>query len=115
MVQSTMGTQVLDEADIIDIMKQHFYRYGQGFKQVKVTVDLIQRDQPRIGMEIGLEGLNPVLPDDRIEKIYYTLLDSCKESTNVEEAISNKVFYMVTNGELSKTDFMLLTKRLKGS
>jgi hypothetical protein len=33
-----MGTQYLEEADLIDIIKQHFYRYGQGFKQVRTRV-----------------------------------------------------------------------------
>ena len=114
MVQSTMGTQVLDENDIIDIVKQHFYRYGQCFKQVKVMGDYFERDKLKIGLEIGLVPLNPILPNDRIEKIYYTLLDSCKESTNVEDAISNKLFDMVTSGMLQKKDFTLLLKKIKG-
>ena len=58
MVQSTMGTQVLNEADIIDIIKQHFWKYNQGFKQIKINVDLADRNEPRIGMEILLEALN---------------------------------------------------------
>jgi len=115
MIESTMGTQVLNEADLIDIVKQHFYKYGQGFKNVKITTDLAQRDQPRIGMELGLENLNPALPNDEVEKAYYSLLNTCKESTNVENLILDKIFDMIKRGRMNSSIFKALIKKLKGS
>lgn len=114
MVRSTMGTQYLEENDIIDIVKQHFYRYGQGFKQVRTRVDLIQRDEPRIALEIDLVPLNPVVPDKRVEKIYYNLLETCKESTDTEKEIFKKLFEMVKKGGIDKETFCGLIKRFKG-
>jgi hypothetical protein len=114
MVRSTMGTQYLEESDLIDIVKQHFYRYGQGFKQVRTRVDLIQRDQPRIAMEIDLVPLNSAVPDKRIEKIYYNLLETCKESTDAEKEIFKKLYDMVKKGGIDKETFCGLVKRFKG-
>lgn len=114
MVRSTMGTQYLEEADLIDIVKQHFYKYGQGWKQGRIRVDLIQRDQPRIGMEIDLVPLNPIVPDKRVEKIYYNLLETCKDSTDVEKEVFKKLFDMVKKGGIDKETFCGLVKRFKG-
>jgi|WetSurMetagenome_2_1015567.scaffolds.fasta_scaffold348510_2 hypothetical protein len=112
MERSMAGTQVLYEEDIIDIIKQHFYRYGQGFKQVRLTVDLVERSRPKIGMEIALTPLNTVLPDDKIDKIYYSLLDSCKDATKVEDTMMNKLYSMVSEKKITKKDFFILIKRL---
>lgn len=114
MIQSTMGTQVLDEADVIDIVKQHFYRYNQGFKQVKITVDLAERDKPRIGMELGLEPLNTEKPNDPIQQLYNELLDTCKEVTQVETEMLNKIYDMADNNEIDKATFVALIKKIKG-
>ena len=115
MVQSTMGTQVLDETDIVDIVKEHFYRYNQGFKNINIIVDyLFEKNKPRIGMEISLEPLNKKMPDSYIEKLYYNLLNTCKESVNVEVSILNKVYDLIKNDEISKDIFIALIKRIKG-
>jgi hypothetical protein len=109
-----MGTQYIGESDIIDIVKQHFYKYGQGFKQVKINVDLVQINQPRISMEIGLEPLNKVLPSEEIEKLYYDLLNTCKEFAQVETEMFNKIYDMVESKKISKKVFRALVKRIKG-
>jgi phosphopantothenate synthetase len=113
MIHSTMGTHVLSDADIIDIVKQHFYRYNQGFKQVKITVDLAEHDKPRIGMELALEPLNMTVSDS-IEQLYHNLLDTCKEVTQVETEILNKIYNMADNNEIDKETFVALIKKIKG-
>lgn len=115
MVESTAGTQVLDESDIIDIVKQHFYKYGQGFKDVRTRGDYIGRDSLKIGLEIKLVPLNPALPNTLIDKIYYSLLNSCKETANVENAILGKIFDMIKQGTMDNITFMALIKKIKGN
>ena len=112
MDQSTMGTQVLQEADIIDIVKQHFWRYNQGFKQIRINVDLAVRNEPRIGMEIALDKLNKKKPDGRVEQLYNELLETCKELTQVEDGILDKVYDLVKNGKITKKTFVELVKRI---
>jgi len=115
MVESTTGTQVLDESDIIDIVKQHFYKYGQGFKEVRIKGDYIERDKLKMGLEIKLVPLNPAIPDTLIDKIYYALLNSCKETANVENAMLEKIFDMVKQETMDKITFTALIKKIKGN
>jgi hypothetical protein len=115
MIQSTAGTQVLEEADIIDIVKQHFYKYGQGFKQVRLNVSMVEYMKPKISLELALVPLNPALPNEIIDKIYYSLLNTCKETGNVENAILDKIYEMVSQGTIDNSTFIALIKKLKGS
>lgn len=115
MVESTAGTQVLDESDIVDIVKQHFYKYGQGFKEVRVRGDYIGRDSLKIGLELKLVPLNPAIPNILIDKIYYSLLNSCKETANVENAMLEKIFDMIKHGTMDNVTFTALIKKIKGN
>ena len=114
MFETTAGTQFLDENDIIDIIKQHFYRYGQGFKEVRVKADIVACNNPKISLEVNLKPLNPVLPEDRIDQIYYSLLNSCKESTKVEVAMNEKLFDMVKSSGISREDYIKVMKKITG-
>ena len=112
MDQSTMGTQVLMESDIIDILKQHFWRYNQGFKQIRFNVDQIVRDSPRFSIEILLEKLNKKKAVSRVEELYNELLESCKEVTQVEDAIIGKIYELSRLGKITKETFIELIKKI---
>ena len=113
-MESTIhGTHHLKEADLIDIIKQHFARYGYGFKKMVFGVDLAVRDEPRYEVDLKLEPINPPSEKDpEIEKIYSRLLSSCQFTANPEPIIMQKIFELVKAGEINADEFKDLVNRI---
>ena len=59
-----------------------------------------------------IEKLNKKKPDNRVEQLYNELLETCKEVTQVEDGILEKVYELAKDGKITKKAFIELIKRI---
>lgn len=107
------GVIHLKESDITDILRQHFARYGHGFKNITYVIDQSERDKPRHEIDILLLPLNRP-KNDKLEKKYLELLSKCTENANIENVILKEVYRLVQSNEISSEEFIYLIEKIRG-
>lgn len=114
MEKSLTGIQHLKEQDLIDILKQHFAKFGHGFKKITFAIDQAERDKPRFEVDIQLSPLNKPRKRPKVEAIYTELMDLCKGTTQAEAAALERIYALAREDKITADEFIDLVNRVKG-
>lgn len=114
MQKSLTGVNHLSENDIIDIFREHFAKYGFGFKRITFAIDQAERGKPRFEIDIQLDPLNKMRKRPNVEKVYSELMAICLETASPQKVIMKKLYELVQANEIDVEEFSDLIDRIKG-
>jgi hypothetical protein len=115
MIQSLTGINHLVENDIVEILREHFGRYGYGFKRIKFSIDSAERDKPRFEIDLKLTYIGKRRGrKKRVDILYDELMTICNGEIKAESAIIGKLFDWVREDYIDKEEFESLIGKVKG-
>lgn len=115
MDQSLAGINYLVENDIVEILREHFGRYGYGFKKVKFSIDCAERDKPRFEIDLKLDYIGRRRGrKGRVDSLYDELMTICNREIKAESAIMEQIFNWVREDHIDRNEFELLIGKVKG-
>ena len=115
MEKGLAGINHLVENDIIEILREHFGRYGYGFKRVKFSIDCAERDKPRFEIDLLLYYIGKRRGrKKRVDSLYDELMVLCQNNVKTEQAIMEQIFDWVREDYIDKEEFVELVGKVKG-
>jgi len=115
MDQSLTGINHLVEDDIIEILREHFGRFGFGFKRIKFSIDCAERDKPRFEIDLKLDYIGKRRGRKRrVDKLYDELMTLCCKETKAEFFIMEQLYRWVQEVYIDIEEFVELVNKVKG-
>ena len=115
MDQTLSGINHLVENDIVEILREHFGRFGYGFKKVKFSVDLVERDKPRFEIDVMLDYIGKRQGrKKRVDILYDELMSLCKSDIKAKQATLEQLYVWVRSDHIDEDEFIELIDKIKG-